>query len=231
MKAVILAGGLGTRLQPYTMFLPKPMLPLGEKPILEHIIEWTKANGADSIVLCVSYLRRRIEEYFEDGARFGIGIEYAVSDRPMSTAGQLKTAERYVDGTFACMYGDSIYDFALDKMARAHKRSGSLVTMALSQYRTNLPYGVIRTRKGRVTEWDEKPEIKEDVNVGCYIMEPDIFGYIPAGKKYGMDDLVRKAMSRGRVGAYQARDGFMDIGDKESYTKAHQEYIRRLGKI
>ncbi|MFL6432579.1 MAG: NDP-sugar synthase, partial [Nitrososphaeraceae archaeon] len=92
MKAVILAGGLGTRLQPYTFFIPKPMLPLGNKPLLEHIIEWLKTGSnerIDHIVLCVSYLHRTIEDYFEDGSRFGIKIEYARSERPLATAGQL----------------------------------------------------------------------------------------------------------------------------------------------
>ena len=96
MKSVILAGGLGTRLQPYTTFLPKPMLPLGEKPILEHLIEWSKKNGVKSIVLCVSYLRRSIQDYFEDGKQFGVNIEYAISTKPLATAGQLKTAEKFI---------------------------------------------------------------------------------------------------------------------------------------
>ena len=95
MKAVILAAGLGTRLQPYTFFIPKPMLPLGNKPLLEYIIEWLKNDGnIDHIVICVSYLHRTIEDYFEDGNRFGVHIEYAESDRPLATAGQLKTAEK-----------------------------------------------------------------------------------------------------------------------------------------
>jgi len=100
VKAVILAGGLGTRLEPYTTFLPKPMLPLGEKPILEHIIDWTKKNGIKSIVLCVSHLRKTIEDYFEEGKRFGVNIKYATSNKPLSTAGQLKTAEDFIDDTF-----------------------------------------------------------------------------------------------------------------------------------
>ena len=108
MKAVILAGGLGTRLQPYTNSLPKPMLPLGEKPILEHLIKWIKKNDVKEIVLCVSYLRKKIEDYFGDGKRFGVKIEYAISKKPLATAGQLKTAEKFIDDTFVCLYGASI---------------------------------------------------------------------------------------------------------------------------
>ena len=131
MKAVILAGGLGTRLKPYTNSLPKPMLPLGEKPILEHLIEWVRKNGVKEIVLCVSYLRKKIEDYFGDGEKFGVKIEYAISKKPLATAGQLKTAEKFIDGTFVCIYGDSIYNFSLRNMIAQHTKNKSIVTMSL----------------------------------------------------------------------------------------------------
>ena len=134
MKAVILAGGLGTRLQPYTFFIPKPMLPIGNKPLLEHLLEWLKKNnGIDQIVICVSYLHRIIEDYFEDGGRFGMKIQYAKSERPLATAGQLKSAEKLLNETFVCLYGDSIYEFNLQKMIDAHKESKALVSMAHSE--------------------------------------------------------------------------------------------------
>src|ERR671932_50239 len=172
MKAVILAGGLGTRLQPYTFFIPKPMLPLGNKPLLEHIIEWLAHSGRktrkpmahkeeentedwknattnfapkkskiDHIILCVSYLHRTIEDYFEDGSRFGIKIEYARSERPLATAGQLKTAEKLLDESFVCVYGDSIYEFNLHKMIRQHNESKAFVTMAVLHCFTRPKYG------------------------------------------------------------------------------------------
>ncbi len=233
MKAVILAGGLGTRLQPYTTFLPKPMLPLGEKPLLEHLIDWLIRNKVDEIVLCVSYLRKTIEDYFEDGARFGVKIEYAVADRPLATAGQLKTAERFVDDTFVCVYGDSIFNFDLKKMISQHKSKKSFITMSLHEYKTNLKYGVIETNKsGKVTAWNEKPEIKANINIGCYVMEPEIFSYIPQTKPYGMDDVIKKALAKKKdVGSFITKNGFIDIGDKASYKKAYQEFREKLGKI
>ncbi|MCV0412146.1 nucleotidyltransferase family protein [Nitrosarchaeum sp.] len=233
MKAVILAGGLGTRLQPYTTFLPKPMLPLGEKPILEHLIEWTQKNGVKSIVLCVSYLRKTIEDYFEDGKRFGVNIEYAVSNKPLATAGQLKTAEKFIDDTFVCMYGDSIFDFNLRNMIKHHKQKKSFVTMNLYEYKTNLPYGVIETTKtGKVVAWNEKPEITANVNTGCYVMEPEIMELIPKNVPYGMDDVIRKAMSKNKlVSSVVSKKGFLDIGNKATYRKANQEYLQKLGKI
>ena len=233
MKAVILAGGLGTRLQPYTTFLPKPMLPLGEKPILEHLIDWTRKNGVKSIVLCVSYLRKTIEDYFEDGKRFGVSIEYAVSNRPLATAGQLKTAEKFIDDTFVCMYGDSIFDFNLRNMINQHKKKKSFVTMSLYEYKTNLPYGVIETTKtDKVIAWNEKPEIKANINMGCYVMEPGIMDMIPKNIPYGMDDVIKKAMAKKKlVSSIVSKKGFLDIGNKASYKKANQEYLQKLGNI
>lgn len=233
MKAVILAGGLGTRLQPYTTFLPKPMLPLGEKPILEHLVDWTKKSGIKSVVLCVSYLRKTIEDYFEDGKRFGVTIEYAISNRPLATAGQLKTAEKLIDDTFVCMYGDSIFDFNLQSMINQHKRKKSFVTMSLYEYKTNLPYGIIETTKtDKVIAWNEKPQIKANVNMGCYVMEPGVMDLIPKNIPYGMDDVIKKAMIKKKlVSSIISKKGFLDIGNKASYIKANQEYLQKLGNI
>lgn len=233
MKAVILAGGLGTRLQPYTTFLPKAMLPLGDKPLLEHLIEWIKNNGVDSFVLCVSYLRRTIEDYFEDGSRFGVKIEYAVANRPLATAGQLKTAQDFIDDTFVCVYGDSIFEFSLKNMINYHKKKKSFVTMGLSEYKTKLPYGFIEMdRTNRVKTWQEKPDVKGNINIGCYVMEPGIFELIPEGKPYGMDLVIRSALTKkNKVSGYPIKNGFIDIGDKASYRRAYQHYLERLGQI
>ncbi len=233
MKAVILAGGLGTRLQPYTTFMPKPMLPLGEKPLLEHLVDWNRRNGVRSIVMCVSYLRKTIQDYFEDGANFGVDIEYAVSTKPLATAGQLKTAEEFIDDDFVCMYGDSIFNFGLRGMMRQHRKRRSFITMSIYEYRTNIQYGVIETsRSGRVTGWNEKPEIKAQINMGCYVMSPGVLEYIPRGRPYGMDSVVKKAMANKKpVDGFLTKKGFTDIGDKASYRKAYQQFYQRLGKI
>ena len=232
MKAVILGGGLGTRLQPYTTFLPKPMLPLGEKPILEHLVDWTRKNGIKSVVLCVSYLRKTIEDYFEDGKKFGVNIEYAISNKPLATAGQLKTAEKFIDDTFVCLYGDSIFDYSLRNMIKQHKKKKAFITMSLNEYKTNLQYGVIETSKnGKVTSWNEKPEIKANINMGCYIMEPKVLNFIPKNKPYGMDDVIKKSMDKKKlVSSFLTKKGFIDIGNKTSYKKAYQEYIQKLGR-
>ena len=229
MKAVILAGGLGTRLRPYTKSLPKPMLPLGGKPILEYEIEWVRKNGIKEIVLCVSYLRNKIEDYFGDGKKFGVKIEYAISKKPLATAGQLKTAEKFIDDTFVCLYGDSIYNFSLRNMIKHHKKSKASVTMSLFDYRFNLKYGVIDTKKsGQVTAWNEKPEFSANINIGCYVMEPEVLKLIPKNKEYGMDDVIRKVLSRKKkVSSVTSKNGFIDIGDKDTYEKTNEEYSKK----
>lgn len=229
MKAVILAGGLGTRLRPYTKSLPKPMLPLGGKPILEYEIEWARKNGIKEIVLCVSYLRNKIEDYFGDGKKFGVKIEYAISKKPLATAGQLKTAEKFIDDTFVCLYGDSIYNFSLRNMIKHHKKSSANVTMSLFDYRFNLKYGVIDTKKsGQVTAWNEKPEFSAKINIGCYVMEPEVLKLIPKNKEYGMDDVIRKVLSRKKkVSSVTSKNGFIDIGDKDTYEKTNEEYSKK----
>jgi mannose-1-phosphate guanylyltransferase len=233
VKAVILAGGLGTRLQPYTTFLPKPMLPLGEKPLLEHLIEWIRVNKINDIVVCVSYLRRAIEDYFEDGSRFGVKIQYAVAERPLATAGQLKTAEPFVDDTFVCIYGDSVYNFNLSRMIQQHKAKNSFITMSLNEYKTTIKYGVIKTSKsGKVTAWDEKPEISANINMGCYVMEPEVLKLIPTDKPFGMDDVIKRALVKKKsVMSFIVKNGFIDIGDKASYKKAYQQFREKLGNI
>ena len=234
MKAVILAGGLGTRLQPYTFFIPKPMLPLGNKPLLEYIIEWVKnAGGIDNIVVCVSYLHRTIEDYFEDGARFGVEIEYARSERPVATAGQLKTAEKLLDEPFVCVYGDSVYEFNLRKMIREHMESKAFVSMALLAYSTKLKYGFIDMNgQDKVTAWREKPEISGLINIGCYVMEPEFLKLIPKSGSFGMDEAMRKALEQKKtVKGFRIDTGFIDIGDKKSYLGAYKQYASRLGKI
>ena len=232
MKAVIIAGGLGTRLRPLTNNTPKPMLPIGEKPILEHLVNWTKKGGIKSVILCVSYLKESIEDYFGDGEKFGVKIEYAISKKQLATAGQLKTAEKFIDDDFVCMYGDSIFNFSLRSMIKQHSIKKPFVTMSLNEYKTTLPYGVIETsKKGKVVNWNEKPEIKANVNMGCYIMNPQVFNLIPKNKSYGMDDVIKKIMKKNTVNSFITKKGFTDIGNKESYKQACDEYNNKQRRI
>ncbi len=233
LKAVILAGGLGTRLRPYTLLLPKPMLPVGPKPILEHIIEWLRGNKITDIVISTGYLGRMIEEYFRNGSELGMTIEYARSNRPMGIAGQLRAAEEKVGEMFLCLYGDAILDFRLDKLINFHVRKRALATMTLMKYETKLKYGMIDVnKKGRVASWREKPVIEGDINVGCYVMQKGFFKYIPENKVYGMKEAFEDALRKKEtICALRVRGTFLDIGDKRSYREANELYLQRYGVI
>lgn len=209
------------------------MLPLGEKPLLEHLIEWNVSNGIRDIILCTSYLGRIIQDYFDDGGQFGVDIRYSTSRRPLATAGQLRTASEMVSGTFACMYGDSIYDFDLAAMARFHKERGATVTMALHAHPSVIPYGVIETDdSGMVISWNEKPHTTHQINTGCYIMEQEVFSHIPSDKPWGMDSVIRDLMEDGRtVLGYHTSGRFQDVGTIDAYNQISSEYRQRLGDI
>lgn len=233
LKAVILAGGLGTRLHPYTLFMPKPMLPLGDKPVLEHLISWLYNNDIKDIVICVSYLRRIIEDYFRDGKELGVKITYARTNTPMGTAGQLKSAEKFIDGTFLCVYGDSIYDFNVKDMIDFHYKKKALATIALIPYKTTLKYGFIEVDKdGFVKKWREKPTIEGLINIGCYVIEPRFLNYIPNDTRFGMNFAFDKAMKeKERICGYNAKGSFIDIGDKRGYIGIYKKYLSELGNI
>ncbi len=233
LKAVILAGGLGTRLRPYTLFVPKPMLPLAEKPLLQYTIEWLRDNGAKDIVVSVSYLRKSIEDYFEDGHEYGVSITYCRLAHPLGTAGQLKTTEKHLNSRFVCIYGDSVYNFNLRDAISYHEKKKSLATIILKKYKTSMKYGFIDVDKnGAVEGWREKPEMEGLINIGCYIMEPGFLRYIPEKQMYGMDMAFRKAIEAGeRIYGYETTGEFIDIGDMESYEESNRLFTGRLGKV
>jgi len=209
------------------------MLPVGPKPILEHIVDWLKANDVNDIVIATGYLGRMIEQYFGDGREFGVSIEYAWSDQPLGHAGQLKTAERLLPETFVCLYGDAILGFSLKKLLEFHAKKRAFVKMALMKYETQMKYGVISTNsEGRVSSWKEKPVITSDINVGCYVMEKKFLGYIPRGEVYGMKEAFKSAMKDGKaVYALRVKGEFIDIGDVAAHREADRAYIARYGKI
>jgi mannose-1-phosphate guanylyltransferase len=233
-KAVILAGGMGTRLQPYTFFLPKPMLPLADKPLLEHLILWLKANGVNEIILTVSYMRHVIESYFGNGNEWNVKITFIRSNSPLGISGQLLTANKSVDSTFYLLYGDSVFDFDLGKMLEFHHKSNATLTIGVMRHTERYRYGLIeRAEDGRVLSWREKPEIGGLVNVGCYVAEPRIFDYIPPGKMYGFDSVVSDMMNSGEKVYSYIIEGkeFLDIGDESSYKRAYNIYLQKLGKV
>lgn len=232
IQAVILAGGLGTRLRPYTLLLPKPMLPVGPRPILEHIILWLKKNGISEVVITTGYLGKTIQEYFEGGKDWGVKIQYATSPHPLGIAGQLKSAESKLRERFVCVYGDAILDMDLDKLIQFHSTHSALATIALMKYSTNLKYGFLETDEGGlITEWREKPAISGYINVGCYVMQKGFLRFIPPNQMYGMREAFEEAMKHGKVYGLKMGGRFTDIGDTKSYREANDEFTKRMGRL
>jgi len=232
LQAVILAGGLGTRLRPYTLLLPKPMLPVGPRPILEHIVEWLKANGITDIIITTGYLGKTIQEYFGTGKDWKVKVRYAASPHPLGIAGQLKSAETKIRGRFVCLYGDAILEMDLRKLVKYHEAHDALATVALMKYSTNLKYGFLDTdRRGVVTGWREKPMITGYINVGCYVMEKAFLGFIPPNQMYGMREAFLEAMKQGKVYGVRMGGHFTDIGDTKSYREANDEFTKKMGRL
>jgi mannose-1-phosphate guanylyltransferase len=220
-------------LRPYTLLLPKPMLPVGAKPILEHILEWLKSKGVNEVVVSTGYLGKMIQDYFGNGSEWGVDISYATSRHPLGTAGQLKAAEGRIRGRFVCVYGDALLDFDLQRAIDFHQSRKAAATMVLMRHSVEMKYGFMKTDKeGRLTEWREKPKVSGYINVGCYVMEKSFLRYIPPGKLYGMKETFEEAKADGaRLYAVKVEGEFVDIGDRKSYRDANDVYVKRIGKV
>jgi mannose-1-phosphate guanylyltransferase len=209
------------------------MLPVGPKPILEHIVEWLGSQGIKDIIVSTGYLGKMVQEYFGDGRDLGARISYASEPRPLGIAGQLKSAESKIRGRFICLYGDALLNFNLKSVIDLHEKRRADVTMVLMKYSTELKYGFIETDKdGRLTEWREKPRITGYINVGCYVMEKRFLRHIPAGRMYGMAEAFERARkAHDRIFGAKVQGEFTDIGDRKSYREANEQYLKRMGKM
>ena len=209
------------------------MLPVGHRPILEHIVEWLKASGISDIVISTGYLGRAIEDHFGDGDEFGVRIEYAKARKPLGIAGQLRNAESKLGDRFVCLYGDAILDFDLRKLLEFHAEKRAMLTMALMSERIQSKYGVIELREdGAIGQWREKPVIENDINIGCYVMQKAYLDYIPTGSTYGMKEAFEAALkNREPLYGLKVEGTFRDIGDRAAYREADDYYTNLYGKV
>ena len=209
------------------------MLPVGTKPILEHILDWLKSKGISEVVVSTGYLGKMIQEYFGTGTEWGVKVTYASSPHPLGTAGQLKAAEPKIRGRFVCLYGDALLDFDLQEAIRFHESKKAAATMVLMKHDVEMKYGFMKTDKeGRLTQWKEKPTISGYINVGCYVMEKKFLKYIPPGRSYGMKETFEEAKADGaRLYAVKLDGQFLDIGDRRSYREAIDIYMKKVGKV
>ncbi len=225
MKTFILAGGEGTRLRPYTYKVPKPMLPIGDdkKPILYYVIKNLKRNGLTDCIITAGYMYEKIEEYFGDGSKFGVKIEYAIEKEKMNTAGSILPLKDKVDSTFVVVMGDHITNIDLKEMIEHHKKSGCIATIALLKGKIPLEYGVAEVKDGAVVKFKEKPLIENLYNVAIYVFEPKIFDYIKEKEDFAKNVFPRLLESGEKINAYVFEKLWHDIGRVVDYEKLNKE--------
>ncbi len=220
MKAVILAGGKGSRLAPYTTVLPKPLMPIVDMPILEIVLKQLRACGFDEVQIAVGHLAALIKSYFGDGSDLGIHIEYSLEDVPLGTAGPLGQIDD-LNETFLLMNGDILTDLDFRQLVDHHRNGRCILTVATHKRKVKIDFGVLETDGGRVKRYIEKPTLDYVVSMGVYVMEPSVREYITPGEYLDMPDLVRLLLASGKpVLAYPFEGSWLDIGRHEDFVEA-----------
>lgn len=224
-KVVLMVGGLGTRLRPLTDNIPKPMLKVGNKPILETIILNFKKYGFVNIVLCVSYKAEIIENYFKDGSSFGVNIEYVHENKKMGTAGALSLVKEKLDDPFFVMNGDLLTNINFENMMEYHISNSAISTMGVREYDFQIPYGVVNLNGKDILSIEEKPVQKFFVSGGVYILSPKVLKYIPEDEYYDMPTLFEKMINNKEKSiSFPIHEYWLDIGRIEEFEKANNEY-------
>jgi NDP-sugar pyrophosphorylase family protein len=227
MRAVILAGGRGTRLYPYTITFPKPLMPIGDVPILEVIIRQLRHYGIGDLTLAVGHLAELIMAYFGDGSRFGVHIEYSKEDQPLGTAGPLALIPR-LDETFMVMNGDVLTTLDYRELLDYHRSHGGAATIASHKRDARIDLGVIEADEGgRVTAYIEKPTYHYLVSMGIYVFEPSVLRHVEPGQRLDFPELVWRLLEAGdRVQVYPYDGYWLDIGRPDDYGQASAEFER-----
>lgn len=222
MKAVIQAGGKGTRLRPYTLILPKPLVPVGNFPVIEILLRWLRRNGVEEGIITLGYLGDLIRAVCQDGSQWGIPLHYVEEKEPLSTMGALQLiGPSVLNDTFFSLNGDIISDLDLRKMRRFHKEHGGILTVATAVKPSPTNLGIMELDGDIVKDFREKPVINYSVSMGIYCMEPAILEYIPKGVAFGFDDLMYSLLDKGiPVHAYRHEGMWMDIGRPDDYKLA-----------
>ncbi|WP_428024992.1 nucleotidyltransferase family protein [Arcobacter sp.] len=224
-KVVLMVGGLGTRLRPLTENIPKPMLTVGNKPILHTIVEKFAEYGYINIIMCVNYKSHMIKEYFEDGSKFGVNIEYIYEEQRMGTAGALSLLTEKPDRPFFVMNGDLLTNINFEALENYHNSYHSIGTMCVREYDLQVPYGVVNIENSNILSIEEKPVHKFFVNAGIYMLSPEALDYIPKNTFYDMPTLFDKLIKEEKkIVSFPIREYWLDIGRIEEYKRANDEY-------
>ncbi|HEX4904886.1 MAG TPA: mannose-1-phosphate guanyltransferase [Acidimicrobiales bacterium] len=234
MKAVIMAGGEGTRLRPLTSNHPKPMIPIANRPMMEHIVQLLQRHGFDEIVVTVAFLANAIRNYFGDGSEFGVRMVYATEETPLGTAGSVRNAMDELDERFLVISGDVLTDIDLSQIVRFHEERGAMATIGLTAVENPLEFGIVITNEdGTIERFLEKPGwgqvFSDTVNNGIFVLEPEIFDFIPAGRPVDFSSEVFPKLLEQRKPLYGfVCDGYWeDVGTLEAYVSAHKDVLDR----
>ena len=225
MKAVILAGGKGTRLAPYTQILPKPLMPIGDMPILEVMLLQMKAAGIDQVVLTVGHLSELLCAFFKDGSQFGLNISYSYEKCPLGTAGPIVLVDG-LDETFMVTNGDVLTTLNLRDLIRFHQEQKGIATIAAHHRQSKIDLGVIQSDGNhQITGYIEKPVYDFLVSMGIYVFEPAVLSYIAREQYLDFPDLVKKLIAAGeRVVAYEFNGYWEDLGRADDYERASEDF-------
>jgi dTDP-glucose pyrophosphorylase len=224
-RVVLMVGGLGTRLRPLTDHTPKPMLKVGDKPILETIILNFKKHGFTNILLSVSYKAEVIESYFGNGSNFGVNIEYIHEEKRMGTAGALSLMRERLNEAFFVMNGDLLTNLNFENMMEYHLKNSSLATMGVREYDFQVPYGVVNVDGKNILSIEEKPTHHFFVSGGVYVLDNQILDLIPNNEYYDMPTLFENVIAKKMKSlSFPIREYWLDIGRLEEFKKANDEY-------
>lgn len=228
MRAIILAGGLGLRLRPLTDKIPKPLLPVKEKPIIEHAIINFKKHGILDIILSIGYKSEMIKEYFGDGSKWGVNIQYSVEDAPLGTGGAMKKAAKDINETFVAINGDNLADFDWTAILQTHKNNGARLTLALFPVEDVTQYGIARLEGNRFLEFIEKPARDKAPsnlnNAGAYVIEPGVLDILSEGVSSIERDCFEKLAGTGAVFAHIHSAQWFPTDTLEKYRRADEEF-------
>jgi len=222
---VLMVGGLGRRLMPLTNNTPKPMLKVGNKPILETIIKGFRDSGFFNIVMCIGYKSDVIKEYFQDGSEFGVKIDYIVENKRMGTAGALTLLKKKLSKPFFVMNGDLLTNINFSSMLEFHESNLAQATMCVREYDVEVPYGVVNTSNENITSIEEKPIHSFFVNAGIYFLEPKCIQLIPINEFYDMPSLFETLIKNNeKVVSFPLNEYWIDVGRINDYQKANNDY-------
>lgn len=220
--AVIMAGGEGRRLRPFTDIRPKPMMEVAGRPILERIVLHLLGYGIKRIYLSVNYLAHMIQEHFGDGSRFGCVIEYLHESKPLGSGGALSLLPHGLEHPVLVMNGDLVSRFNVSSMLDQHRQEGAAATVAARHHRIDIPFGVIDTQDGCLSRLTEKPSMHVLINAGIYLLNPELLACVPASRFYPMTDLFEHLLAeKRRISVYHVEEDWIDIGRREDLSRAN----------